>query len=95
MKTNVASTSIENYHQCILPNKAAQELYVLSVMSLNRLYTGRELAEITDFVPGTISRILGDLRKDDLVVIEGRKICPLSGKSVFAHRKLAKQLVLV
>lgn len=96
MKTNVAISSVENYHQRIIPNKAAQELHVLSVMRLNTSYTGQQLSRLTGLVPGTISRVLGDLRESGAIVREAeRQVCPISLVLVFTHRKVAKQLELV
>lgn len=96
MKTNVAISSIEVYHSRVADTKIAQEMRTLNAMRLGECYTGRQLADLTGMVPGTMSRVLGDLIKRGEVMRESeRQICPVSGFSVFVHRKLPKQLELV
>ncbi|PUA19606.1 hypothetical protein [Glaciimonas sp. PCH181] len=96
MKIDQQISAIECFHGRVQSDKARQHLLILSKMRLGCAYTGQELSHMTDLTPNIISARLFELRA--LMQVErlaDRRACPHSGVSVFAHRKLPQQMVLV
>lgn len=82
MITNVQDTSLDAFdHLKRNGILQAEQIKVLNVMIPYRLYTRRELAQKagmdTSSVAGRVNAML-----DEQVVVDGKKICSISGKNV-------------
>lgn len=95
MKIKAAISSIECFHGRVRSCKGSQYLHILDAMRLGVAYTSQQLCHATGLTPNIIAGRLFELR-DAGEVVRGarRKVCPISGVSVFVHRKLPKQMKL-
>lgn len=91
MKTNVASTSIAAYRELDL---AECERKVLAFMQPGKAYTDREIAHALNQVPSWVSARRNRLIEAGLVEFNGNVRCPITGKTVKAHKLAAVQMAL-
>lgn len=92
MKINAQQSSIDCFHGRVQNEKGGQHALILSVMAPGQDYSGRELSKLTGLTPNIISARLFELR-DELKVERrtARRLCTVSGVSVFVHKLPARQ----
>jgi len=89
MKTNAASTSIDNYHAQVVGSIAPnQQARILAVMQAGRDYSMCELGRLTGIDKSSISARLNQMCKDGTLEHGQRRECSISRVSIRPVRKV-------
>ena len=84
MKTNVKDTSLDAFYDHKKSQKLqAQQLKIVSVMQPEKVYTRRELAQLSGIETSTVSARVNSMI-DTVIEIVGTKKDPLTNKTVEA-----------
>lgn len=96
MRTNVQQSSIDAFRAREKGGVQRDHKKIIAVMRVGVDYTGQELCKLTRLPPNVISARLFELRKALKVERSAsRRLCPISGASVYTHRLKSPQLALI
>lgn len=91
MKTAVASTSLAVYRAMRAQGFAAMKARILARMKRGRLYTRRQLSELTRLETSSVSGRVFELIQEGAIEVCGKIHCPITGKNVEAIKRVDKQ----
>ena len=84
MKTNVAPTSIRSYDELKRGKLSNQEFAILYAMDDGRIYSRRELSQLTTLETSAVAGRVNKLVADGLIVSAGEMKCPVTRRTVEA-----------
>jgi Mn-dependent DtxR family transcriptional regulator len=89
MKTKVKKTSIKAYNSLRLTDLLCRtQQIVLKAMRKNAKYTRKEIAHRINFETSTVAGRVNELIAKGYIDVVGKKICPISKKTVEAIIKV-------
>jgi len=95
MKTSIAPTSLRSYDAMNGSGFAALQALIINKMKPGRIYSRRQLAQITGLETSCIAGRVHELIKIGSLEVVGTIKCPLSGRQVEAVKKADEQLHLL
>lgn len=93
--TTVAATSIAAFHDHKANGFAGQHGIILAVMRPGKLYSRRQISQMTKLETSTVSARVNEMLETGLLEVCGTLKCPHSGRHVEAVKRVAVQMELM
>jgi hypothetical protein len=92
MRTDMADTSLEAY-DTLKGSKRMADCYkkILGVMKAKRIYTRRQISRLANMEMSSVAGRVHELIFMREIEVVGRKICPITKKSVEAIQKVWRE----